>query len=112
MGNKFFDWCVAADIPDGYRAHGLRGNFAVELWHASGGDLSLVQVAMGHKSPASTTIYLKDLIGNEDSADKIRAVRAAYKQRQAQILEFKQRHQKQVTFGLSDLETQVIDFIG
>jgi integrase len=91
LGNKFFDWCTDADIPEGYRAHGLRANFAVELWEASAGDLSLVQVAMGHSSPATTVGYLKGLIGNESSADKIRAARAAHKERQAQILEFTQR---------------------
>lgn len=94
LGNKFFDWCDDAGIPEGYRAHGLRANFAVELWTASGGDLSLVQVAMGHKSPATTTIYLKDLIGNEDSAEKIRAARARHKAKSAEILQFTSSRKK------------------
>ena len=45
-------------IPPGYGTHSFRKWLAQEIYRRSEHDLTLVQVALGHKNPASTLYYL------------------------------------------------------
>lgn len=48
------------------RLHSLRHTFAVNLYHASGRNLKLVQIALGHTNLVTTSIYLELEMNQEE----------------------------------------------
>ena len=56
----------ATEQAAGYSIHSLRHMFAWNLYEASGHDIHLVSQKVGHKSIATTQIYLKHLKEPQD----------------------------------------------
>lgn len=74
IGRLVTGWLTDADIKhrawDGKAAHALRHTFAAGLFLGAGGDLLVVQEALGHASVATTAVYLR-------SASNVERIRRA-----------------------------------
>ena len=53
----FKKWAKKAKIPSHYSIHSLRHTYATNLYKASGYNLRLVQMQLGHSSPSITQVY-------------------------------------------------------
>lgn len=62
---RFTDWLVRAGVRGRYSPHSLRHTFALGLYERTG-DVLVVQAALGHRSIASTLVYVRT------SADMVR----------------------------------------
>jgi integrase/recombinase XerD len=85
FGNKFADWCTAADLKpvlcdDGrtrnYRAHGLRKAALYTLYKA-GGTVAELQAIGGHSSIAELQKYIQEIEQDEQAVSAMAKVAAA-----------------------------------
>ncbi len=53
----FKKWAKKAGLPSHYSIHSLRHTYATNLYKASGYNLRLVQIQLGHSSPSITQVY-------------------------------------------------------
>lgn len=60
-------WLRNAAIPPPHGSHTMRKTFAARLYEASGRDLKLCQLALGHTSLASTAHYVEPLAGRYET---------------------------------------------